>query len=144
MQKYDPDAFGRRLRTLRVRAGLSQQQLADGVSGLNQSSISAMETGTLPRVDDVVALAGQFDVTLEYLIGLSDHPTPLPPGSWLIDDDALEACLAGTPPSGPGELWAVAIPERHRVVSSPEYARLAAKVAAVVSGVTPRKKPRKK
>lgn len=139
---YSQERFRKRLKALRVRAGLNQQELADAV-GDNQSGISALENGIPPKLEDVCNLAAYLGVTVEYLAGLVDHQTPLPPGAWLIDDDALEACLAGAPPD-PGELWAVAVPERHRIVSSPEYAKLAAKVAAVVSQTTPRKKPRKK
>ena len=64
--------FGLRLRELREKKRLSQQQLADWL-GLTRSSISNYEnnTQTLPA-DTLVRLADIYGVSVDYLLGVKN------------------------------------------------------------------------
>lgn len=62
--------FGYRLKTLRLKANMTQEQLARRLS-LTKSVISAYETDLrLPSYDVLVHIAGIFNVTTDYLLGL--------------------------------------------------------------------------
>lgn len=64
--------FGDRLRALRLEKGLTQQQLSEKV-GLVKGSISAYEqSAKYPSVDVLIKLCETFDVSSDYLLGLSD------------------------------------------------------------------------
>lgn len=62
--------FGYRLKTLRLKANMTQEQLARRLS-LTKSVISAYETDLrLPSYDVLVHIASIFNVTTDYLLGL--------------------------------------------------------------------------
>ena len=62
--------FGLRLRELREKKRLSQQQLADWL-GLTRSSISNYENNTqTPPADTLVRLADIYGVSVDYLLGV--------------------------------------------------------------------------
>jgi len=62
--------FGNILRTLRLKEGLSQAQLAQKLQ-LTKSVISAYETGLrLPSYDVLIRIAQIFDVSTDYLLGV--------------------------------------------------------------------------
>ena len=64
--------LGEILAELREDKGLKQKQLADELH-ISSSSISAFETGyRLPNIETLSLLAKYFDVTLDYLVGLTD------------------------------------------------------------------------
>lgn len=64
--------FGEKVRALRLEKGLTQTQLADKI-GLVKGSISAYEQGKkYPSVEVLIKLCSVFDVSSDYLIGLSD------------------------------------------------------------------------
>lgn len=64
------------LRRFRKRFKLSQGDLAKRL-GMMQQSYYRYENGqTVPRADDIVKLAGEFKVTTDYILGLSDDPQP--------------------------------------------------------------------
>ncbi|MXQ49638.1 helix-turn-helix domain-containing protein [Streptococcus pneumoniae] len=61
--------FASRLKELRKKHGLTQQELADKV-GTNRVNITKWETGrTEPSLENVVRLAKLFGVTTDYLLG---------------------------------------------------------------------------
>lgn len=71
-----PD-FGRRLRELRTRRGLSQKELANGV--VDPSYISLLESGSrVPTLDVVIQLAQVLEVPITSLLG-SDQVLPAGP-----------------------------------------------------------------
>ena len=115
-------SFADTLRKLRSARGLSQSQLARE-SGIPQASISRWETGAEPGLLSIKQLAQFFDVSADAPCGLASPPDALRPGNWLIDVDAMERPSTKEP-----ELWAVAIPDRFRLVTSSEYQRLRAEV----------------
>jgi transcriptional regulator with XRE-family HTH domain len=63
-----------RLRELRLQKKISQQQLAD-ILHVTQQSIYKYEHGIAePDLDIMIAMAGYFDTSVDYLIGYSDVP----------------------------------------------------------------------
>lgn len=64
--------FQNRLKELRTAQGLSQKDLGKAI-GATYSAISYWETGVNePKISHVIALAKFFDVSADYLLGLSD------------------------------------------------------------------------
>jgi transcriptional regulator with XRE-family HTH domain len=66
-----------RIRTERERLGLSQEKLAQRM-GLDRNTLWHIEAGRTknPRADHIIALAKAFDVSADYLLGLTDDRTP--------------------------------------------------------------------
>ena len=63
--------FGEILRELRTDKKLTQPQLAEAI-GVSKSMISMWETGiNEPTASNIIKLAKFFDVTTDYLLGLS-------------------------------------------------------------------------
>jgi transcriptional regulator with XRE-family HTH domain len=68
--------FGERLAQRRKQLGLSQRELAKRV-GIRGPSLAEYETDdTWPSVPTLIALAEALDTSVDYLLGLSDHPKP--------------------------------------------------------------------
>ena len=62
--------FGKRLKTLRIKKKLTQQQLAD-LLGLTKSVISAYENGLrYPAYDVLIKIARIFKVSTDFLLGV--------------------------------------------------------------------------
>ena len=63
---------GERLKQLRIKNGLKQQELAD-MFGLSSGTISFYESEQRkPDIDFIVAIAKYFDVSTDYLLGLTN------------------------------------------------------------------------
>ncbi len=64
--------FSERLKELRLEKGLTQKKLGE-IIGTTYSAISYWENGTNePKISYVIALCKYFNVTADYLLGLSD------------------------------------------------------------------------
>ena len=64
--------FCERLKELRLEKNISTTKLAENV-GVSDATISRWENGLrTPIIDNLVSLAKFFDVSADYLIGLSD------------------------------------------------------------------------
>ena len=64
--------IGKRIRELRKEMDCTQSKLAD-VLGVTQDSISLWENGKrIPDTQYIITLAKFFNVTSDYLLGLSD------------------------------------------------------------------------
>lgn len=63
---------GQRLKTLRRRANLSQEELS-GLTGIPQKTISNYENDTEMTANNAVRLAHVFQVSTDYLLGLDDN-----------------------------------------------------------------------
>ena len=62
--------FGNRLKTIRIKKKLTQQQLAD-LLGLTKSVISAYENGLrYPAYDVLIKIARIFKVSTDFLLGV--------------------------------------------------------------------------
>lgn len=67
---------GDRLNQFRKEHGMSQSELAEKL-GLDQNQISRYERGVIsPSYDSLKHMARMFDTTADYLIGLTDDPSP--------------------------------------------------------------------
>lgn len=78
-----PDDLARCIRTLRDRAGWTQQELADR-AGIAQTVVSRMESGPnpAPRMSTLAKLASAFVVHVDVLLGNEPLPgTVQPPGA---------------------------------------------------------------
>ena len=65
--------FAERLKDLREERGLSQNQLAK-LAGVSQVAISMWEKNLrTPTIDNVITLAKIFNVSADFLIGLTDE-----------------------------------------------------------------------
>ena len=63
-----------RIKELRLSHNLTQKQLADILS-ISILSMQRFEYGTRrPSLDTLILLANYFNVSLDYLVGRSDHP----------------------------------------------------------------------
>lgn len=72
--------MGFRFKECRLRAGM-KQSVAAKLSGISQQAISAYETGDrMPHATAVIALAMTYDVSIDYLLGVTDEPKPFPRG----------------------------------------------------------------
>jgi len=68
--------FNHRLKTLREKRGLSQTEVAKRM-GIARTTYSGYELGTRePDQNTLMKLARFFDVSVDYLIGNTDNPTP--------------------------------------------------------------------
>ena len=77
MERLSLEVLGDRLRRRRKDQDLSQQELAV-LMQIPQSWISELENGKRPHVeaDTVYRFCRALDCTSDYLVGLSDDPTP--------------------------------------------------------------------
>lgn len=81
---------GEALKRFRNAFGLNQRDVAETV-GIFPQSYSRYEKGQFPpTVPMLLALSKKYNVTTDYLLGLSDEPRPAPDNQTLID--ALLGC----------------------------------------------------
>lgn len=67
-----------RIRDIRNDRGLTQEQIAK-ILHVSQNTYSQYEIGTTRfPLDVVVTLAEYYNVSMDYLVGLTDEPTPYP------------------------------------------------------------------
>ena len=67
-----PSKFGKRLKELRQEKELSQRELSEQ-TGISKSTIGRWELGLEPAFPYVIHIAKFFDVSLDYLAGLSEY-----------------------------------------------------------------------
>ena len=81
-----------RLRLLRDEKDLKQETVASAV-GISRSALSTYEKGLTPGIDNAIALARFYGVSLDYILGLSDERSVK--ASSLSGQFATLASLAG-------------------------------------------------
>ncbi|MDF2542682.1 MAG: transcriptional regulator, family [Herbinix sp.] len=80
--------FNDRLKHLRQKSKLTQGELAD-ILGLKPTAISNYESKrNEPSFDKLIALSKYFDVSCDYLLGVSD--AYLPVGGEVLDRDIVD------------------------------------------------------
>ena len=80
--------FCLRLKQLRLKNKLTQGELAD-ILGIKPTAISNYESErNEPSFDKLIALSKYFDVSCDYLLGISD--TYLPVGGEVLDKNIVE------------------------------------------------------
>ena len=88
--------FYKLLKTERIKKGLSQMALAK-ILGISQQTIGSWETGrTSPDLETLVKIAKFFNVSTDYLLGLTDieqkkEPDNIMPGISLKNNIELSA-----------------------------------------------------
>ena len=74
---YSNEIFGERLRALRKQRGEKQQELAEFL-GVKPNQIGEMENGRKASTFAKLAqLCEHYNVSADYLLGLTDEPRPL-------------------------------------------------------------------
>ena len=72
---FQREIFAQRLKELRTNKKMSMQQLTTAIGFKSKASIGQFETArNIPSVEGLVALAEYFEVSVDYLLGLSDKP----------------------------------------------------------------------
>lgn len=70
------DTFAQRVRSARVRAGLSQERLAQKLS-ISKNTVARWESGAVPRADHTMTqLADELGVSLRWLIDGAEDDAP--------------------------------------------------------------------
>lgn len=75
MTEFLPGTIGQRLAELREQKGLTKEELAERV-GVSTSTLSRLESGQIQKFSDEVltALAREFNVSADFLLGLTNIP----------------------------------------------------------------------
>ncbi len=69
--------FGQRLRELRLKNNITQKMLAEKI-GVSQQAVARWESDNFaPTADTLIELANFFEVSADYLLGRTDHPSPI-------------------------------------------------------------------
>ena len=89
------DIFARRLKQLRLDAGEKQIDLQSALH-CSQGMVSAYENGREPSYDTLIAIAGHYSTSTDYLLGLTSTRTLR---SSSLDDD-LTAVIADAEAAG--------------------------------------------
>jgi transcriptional regulator with XRE-family HTH domain len=75
MRDVDTETFGKRLKEMREKRGLTQEELAKAIGLKDKRAVSAWETGKyLPSVNAVYRLSQLFGVSVDYIVGRTDDP----------------------------------------------------------------------
>jgi transcriptional regulator with XRE-family HTH domain len=74
-------SFGKRLRSARLKRGLSQEGLARLVNVSKNSVQNWERSSALPRAEAIVAMSRALDVSSDYLLGLSNNLDPKDPAT---------------------------------------------------------------
>lgn len=65
--------IGKRIKEIRIENGLSQQKFGAELS-VSQDTISLWENGkSLPTTEFLIAMAKRFDVSVDYILCLTDY-----------------------------------------------------------------------
>lgn len=68
-------SFSIRLKALRTERNITQKELSDFLNLKDSRSIRAYETSVSePSIENLIALADYFDVSIDYLVGATDNP----------------------------------------------------------------------
>jgi len=65
--------FSNRLKSLRYTAGITQQELADTINASRRAVIKWEQGKAQPSCDSIAALAVYFNVSADYLLGLTNQ-----------------------------------------------------------------------
>jgi len=65
--------LGERIKELRIKKNMTQQELADVIGNITATGVSYWENGKAnPDTSNIVKLSDFFDVTIDYLYGKND------------------------------------------------------------------------
>lgn len=130
-------ALQRRLVALRALRGFKTREPLVEDTGVADATLKDWELGRFgsrgPGVLDLIKLAKFYGVSLDWLLGLTDDQTALPPGYHMVDDGLVERIREAEKLSDLGKhvhgkgtvLWGIVIPRLRRILH-PEDPELAA------------------
>ena len=76
--------FQEQLYRLRKQAGLSQEELSH-IIGVSRQAVQKWEAGSArPDLDNLIALASHFKLSLDQLVGLTENHSSLICAKWLL------------------------------------------------------------
>jgi transcriptional regulator with XRE-family HTH domain len=82
--------FAEKLKGLRIAKDITQKDISE-IFCISQSTIAMWETGKRePDYETIIKIANYFEVTIDYLLGNSDEPTPVSNLSNIPDDEVWE------------------------------------------------------
>ncbi len=87
------EIISRRLQELRLQRKLSQEAIAK-ILGVTQAAVSRWESPdhpAMPSAAELATLARHFEISADFLTGLSAYETPLPPRQALVDLRLLDS-----------------------------------------------------
>ena len=95
----EKQCIGQYLRRFRETFNLKQYKVADAIGVTPQQYVKYEKDQMSPSVAVVINLANAFDVSADYLLGLSDTPRPVPADKTLAMEinncrDALQKILS--------------------------------------------------
>jgi len=67
-------SFSDRVRELRKSKNMTQRQMADALS-ITERSYQRYEADNTPNIETLLKLAEYFNVSTDYILGVSDDPT---------------------------------------------------------------------
>ena len=98
------DILSKRIRELRVDHDMKQGEMGAAL-GITQNMVSNYENGREPPLDTVLAYAQYFNVSVEYLLGVSNERTRAPQGGEkALDDMQAAAAARGETPFSRGDV----------------------------------------
>jgi transcriptional regulator with XRE-family HTH domain len=129
--------FAARLSLLMAERGESQAELGrdDAIPHTQQAISRILAEKSLPKVDLVVAVARRYDVSTDWLLGLSAERRPLSriPFGW-VDDEAFAKVLADDPAKNrslrSGQTVIEPFPPHARLVDETEFRELQERLRA--------------
>lgn len=69
-------SIGNRIKNLRIKAGLTQHELAEKLGGISASTVGMYEQGRrTPDMEKIILLGKIFSVSTDCLLGVSDEST---------------------------------------------------------------------
>jgi transcriptional regulator with XRE-family HTH domain len=103
-------SVSQRLRTLRAQKDVSKAEVAAAI-GVQPRTYANWESGeTDPSATYIVRLAKYHGVSADHVLGVTDSPTGLEPGQWIIDLDEVQ--------DPTGAEFCAEIPRRHVLVNA--------------------------
>ena len=85
MAADDKMKIGSSLRRFRKAFGLTQDDVAEAIGIFRPLYTKYEGDKNMPSVDTVMKIAVAFNVSMDYLVGLSDEPRPVPAEKTLVD-----------------------------------------------------------
>ena len=74
---FSKELFGKRIKEVRLKANINQTDFGL-VIGTRKSHVSEIEKGTAcTTVEGLAALCAHYNVSADYLLGLTDNPEPV-------------------------------------------------------------------
>lgn len=117
MSREVPVTIGTRIRTRRQALGLTMKDIADR-EGINTGGLSELENDRyLPSAPTLIALSRALDVSVDWLLGLSQD-VPDPALSW--EEQQLLAACRSLPPASRLDVLDYALFKLHRHPEAPK------------------------